>query len=208
MKAPSQPVQPYPTGSPVALRHDGCRPVGSLHGSRFRNTSSSGTHPRLCLVTECRTSRRLVRTPNCPNTAVISFSPHCSGKPLQAPPGLLVGPRPGRRAGGAARGARGVGTGGAAAGGAGSRQPLELGARRPVRYLTNTLGCPPEALRPEPSECRCPPVDEEPAAASDSWGDPSVGDEVPERPPDPPGVMDANMVASSRCKRCHRGMVQ
>lgn len=45
--------------------------------------ASQCTHPRLCLVTEWRTSRRLVSTPNCPNTAVISFSPHCSGRPLQ-----------------------------------------------------------------------------------------------------------------------------
>lgn len=34
-------------------------------------------------MTEWRTRRRLVGVPNWPNTAVISFSPHCSGRPLQ-----------------------------------------------------------------------------------------------------------------------------
>jgi hypothetical protein len=46
-------------------------------------SSQGQAHPRLCLVTEWRTRRKLVRAPNCPKMEVISFSPHCSGRPLE-----------------------------------------------------------------------------------------------------------------------------
>lgn len=66
---------------------------GSTSRRRRGTKVAPAAHPRLCLVTEWRTRRRLVGVPNCPNTAVISFSPHCSGRPLRGRE------RPGRRNG-------------------------------------------------------------------------------------------------------------